>query len=68
VRSHTDLSAIAYRLECRKHLTPIRFVCACRRGHTDDVDWRSFVHRGKTECQRTLWIEERGTSGEVADT
>jgi hypothetical protein len=52
----------------RKNLTPIRFVCACRRGHTDDVDWRSFVHRGKTECQRTLWIEERGTSGEVADT
>jgi len=52
----------------RKHLTPIRFVCACRRGHTDDVDWRTFAHRGKTECQRTLWIEERGTSGEVTDT
>jgi hypothetical protein len=52
----------------KKHLTPVRFVCACRRGHTADVDWRVFVHRGRTECQRTLWIEERGTSGEVADT
>jgi hypothetical protein len=52
----------------RKQLTPIRFVCACRKGHTDDVDWRTFVHRGKTECRRTLWIEERGTSGEVTDT
>ena len=52
----------------RKQITPTRFVCACRRGHTDDVDWRSFVHRSKTNCQRTLWIEEQGTSGEVADT
>ncbi len=52
----------------RKQLTPVRFVCACRKGHTDDVDWRTFVHRGKSECQRTLWIEERGTSGEVTDT
>lgn len=52
----------------RKHLTPVRFVCACRKGHTDDVDWRTFAHRGKTECRRTLWIEERGTSGEVTDT
>lgn len=67
----TDKNGLAYRDPDdgkRKNLTPIRFVCACRRGHTDDVDWRTFVHRGKTECTRTLWIEERGTSGEVADT
>jgi hypothetical protein len=52
----------------RRSLTPIRFVVACRRGHTSDVDWRSYVHRAYTDCRRTLWIEERGTSGEVADT
>jgi hypothetical protein len=52
----------------RKKLTPIRFVCACVKGHIDDVDWRVFVHRGGSECQRPLWIEERGTSGEVTDT
>jgi hypothetical protein len=52
----------------RKSLTPIRFVCACRKGHTNDVDWRTYAHRGSTDCQRTLWLEERGTSGEVADT
>lgn len=67
----TEKNGLAYRDPDdgkRKHLTPIRFVCACRKGHTDDVDWRAFTHRGKTECQRTLWIEERGTSGEVTDT
>lgn len=52
----------------RKSLTPIRFVRACRKGHTNDVDWRLYVHRGSVACGRTLWLEERGTSGEVADT
>lgn len=52
----------------KKSLTPIRFVRACSKGHTNDVDWRVFVHRGDEGCERTLWIEERGTSGEVADT
>jgi len=51
-----------------KSLSPIRFVCACSKGHTSDVDWRVYVHKGRTTCQRTLWLEERGTSGEVADT
>jgi hypothetical protein len=69
--SATDRNGLQYRDpedNIRKHLTPVRFVCACRKGHTDDVDWRRFVHRGKVDCQRTLWIEERGTSGDVADT
>jgi hypothetical protein len=52
----------------RKALTPIRFVRACRKGHTNDVDWRLFVHRGAVACRQALWLEERGTSGEVADT
>jgi hypothetical protein len=48
-------------------VVPVRFVAACPRGHVEDVDWRIYVHRGVTECTRTLWIEERGTSGDVAD-
>jgi Domain of unknown function (DUF1998) len=51
----------------RKPVVPVRFVAACARGHVEDVDWRIYVHRGVTECTRTLWIEERGTSGDVAD-
>ncbi len=51
----------------RKKVVPVRFVCGCRRGHVDDIDWRAFVHHGQRTCQRTLWIEERGTSGDVAD-
>ena len=50
-----------------KSVVPLRFVCACPKGHIDDGDWRVYVHREKTDCQRTLWIEERGTSGDVAD-
>ena len=51
----------------RKPVVPVRFVAACPRGHAEDLDWRIFIHRGMTECTRTLWIEERGTSGDVAD-
>ncbi len=66
----TEKHGLAFRdRDGKKHgLTPIRFVVACRRGHVDDVDWRAYIHRGPTDCQRPLWIEERGTSGEVADT
>lgn len=52
----------------KKAVTPIRFVRACINGHAGDVDWRVYVHRATNGCERTLWIEERGTSGEVADT
>lgn len=51
----------------RKPVVPVRFVGACPRGHIDDVDWRTFIHHGATDCTRTLWIEERGTSGDIAD-
>ena len=50
-----------------KPVVPVRFVAACRRGHIDDLDWRSFVHKGGDPCRRPLWIEERGPSGDVAD-
>ncbi len=48
-------------------VTPIRFVCACDKGHLQDIDWRWVVHGGAT-CQEPMWIEEKGTSADPADT
>jgi hypothetical protein len=44
-----------------------RFVRACPRGHIDDLDWYGFVHRGARECKGQLWLDERGTSGDLGD-
>lgn len=46
-----------------------RFVRACPKGHVDDLDWHRFVHGPESECSRTrqLWLDERGTSGDLAD-
>src|SRR5207248_3103658 len=49
---------------------PVRFVRACKRGHIGDIDWYRFVHNGPSECaaqHRQLWIDERGTSGDLAE-
>lgn len=46
---------------------PIRFVRACRKGHIGDIDWYTFTHRAVTECRRQLWVDERGTSGDLAE-
>ena len=48
-------------------VTPIRFVGACQQGHMQDIEWRWVVHGG-TACQEPMWIEERGTSADPADT
>jgi len=52
-------------------VVPVRFVKACRKGHISDIDWFHFVHSGAGEGCRTsgkkLWIEERGTSGDLAE-
>jgi hypothetical protein len=47
-------------------VVPVRFVRACPRGHVADLDWKGFVHGGRSDCMRQLWIEERGTSGDLA--
>jgi hypothetical protein len=44
---------------------PIRFVRACPSGHIGDINWPNVVHGGAT-THRKLWIEERGTSGELS--
>ncbi len=49
----------------KRSVVPVRFVRGCRRGHLGDIDWPSFVHGVHNECQRDLWMEERGTSGDL---
>lgn len=44
-----------------------RFVRACPKGHVDDLDWRRFAHGAHENCQRQLWLDERGMSGDLAD-
>ena len=51
----------------KSDVTPIRFVCACEKGHLQDIDWRWVVH-GQTACQEPMWVEEKGTSADPADT
>ena len=51
----------------RRSVVPVRFVRACRAGHIGDIDWYSFVHGGPNECRRQLWIDERGTSGDLSE-
>ena len=51
----------------KSDVTPIRFVCACDRGHLQDIEWRWVVH-GSVPCQEPMWVEEKGTSADPADT
>lgn len=48
-------------------VVPTRFVRACPNGHVDDLNWRRFVHGPEDSCTRQLWLDEQGTSGDLAD-
>jgi hypothetical protein len=48
-------------------VVPVRFVRACPKGHVGDVDWKAFLHGNRSSCTRDLWVEERGTSGDLSD-
>jgi len=50
-----------------RQVVPTRFVRACQRGHVDDLDWWSFVHGPDDPCKRQLWLDERGTGGDLGD-
>lgn len=50
-----------------RQVVPTRFVRACPKGHVDDLDWRHFVHAFEDNCRRQLWLDERGTSGDLGD-
>jgi hypothetical protein len=45
----------------------VRFVQGCEAGHVSDLDWFGFTHNWESSCRRQLWLEERGTSGELVD-
>ena len=44
-----------------------RFVRACPRGHIDDLNWRNYVHPPGEVCRRQLWLDERGSTGDLED-
>ncbi|MEN9358921.1 MAG: hypothetical protein RL095_456 [Verrucomicrobiota bacterium] len=46
-------------------VVPVRFVRACPKGHIGDIDWVALVHQEKCSSFPELWLEERGTSGEM---
>ncbi|MCI0435006.1 MAG: DUF1998 domain-containing protein [Gemmatimonadetes bacterium] len=48
-------------------VVPTRFVRACPKGHASDLDWQGFVHGADDGCMRQLWLDERGTSGDLID-
>ena len=50
----------------KSDVTPIRFVCACEKGHLQDINWKWVVH-GNEPCQEPMWVEEKGTSADPAD-
>jgi hypothetical protein len=51
----------------KRTVVPIRFVRACPKGHIGDIDWIDFVHNGRSDCRRELWVDEIGTSGDLGD-
>ncbi len=44
-----------------------RFVRACPRGHVDDIQWHRFLHGPDSTCRLQLWLDETGTTGDLAD-
>ena len=66
--SHLDRGRFIDEKGERMPVVPVRFVCGCKRGHIDDLNWRAFVHKSGRACERPLWLEERGTSGDITDT
>ena len=66
--SHLDRGRFINEKRERIPVVPVRFVCGCKRGHIDDLNWRAFVHKSGKACERPLWLEERGTSSDITDT
>jgi len=48
-------------------VVPVRFVRACENGHVDDIEWHVFLHGPNAECIQAMYLEERGTSGDIQD-
>jgi hypothetical protein len=57
-----------YLLDRKKYpVVPIRFVQACLNGHISDIDWYGFVHGHAGTCRRQMFVEERGTGGDLSE-
>jgi len=51
-----------------RQVVATRFVRACPKGHVDDLNWYLFVHGDEGDgCKRQLWLDERGTGGDLGD-
>ena len=48
-------------------VVPVRFVQACINGHISDVDWYAFVHGQGDPCRRDLYLDEKGTGGDLSE-
>jgi hypothetical protein len=48
-------------------VVPVRFVRACENGHVDDIDWMGYAHHYGRPCGGQLYLEEVGTTGQIAD-
>jgi Domain of unknown function (DUF1998) len=49
-------------------VVPVRFLRACKKGHISDINWKEFIHRGKTECKAPVYmLDEIGNSGDASD-
>ncbi|WP_437939473.1 DrmB family protein [Sorangium sp. So ce341] len=53
----------------RKHwpVVPIRFVQACPNGHVSDINWPRLIHGDGVACGGQLWLDERGTTGDLSE-
>lgn len=61
-----DLTRGVYEFDRKKYkVVPVRFVQACTRGHVSDINWRLFVHGEGDTCPRSIWMDEKGTSGDL---
>jgi hypothetical protein len=68
IHRETLVSGKYLALDRRKYpVVPIRFVQACLNGHISDIDWYGFVHGHKNPCRRQLFVDERGTGGDLSD-
>lgn len=48
-------------------VVPVRFVQGCPNGHISDIDWRKVVHGEGVSCGGLLWLDERGTTGDLTE-
>jgi len=51
----------------RASTLPAPFIVACPAGHIDDFPWRSYAHRGATECRVRMQLISVARTGSVAD-